>query len=134
VASGAALVAQLREKGIAVRDTTDVMAAAEDGDPTATTAVRLAGLHLGEVLATVVNFANPDAVLLGGVLSGSEAFVAAVRGALYERCLPLATRELRIERVKSGANSGLYGASAIVLDEVFDEATRTARSRRNAAV
>ncbi|HEX4223197.1 MAG TPA: ROK family transcriptional regulator [Pseudonocardiaceae bacterium] len=133
VASGAALVAQLREKGIAVRDTTDVMAAAEDGDPTATTAVRLAGLHLGEVLATVVNFANPDAVLLGGVLSGSEAFVAAVRGALYERCLPLATRELRIERVRSGANSGLYGATAIVLDEVFDEAIRTARTRATAA-
>ncbi|HEV3355610.1 MAG TPA: ROK family transcriptional regulator [Pseudonocardiaceae bacterium] len=133
VASGAALVAQLRAKGVAVRDTTEVMAAAEDGDPTATTAVRLAGLHLGEVLATVVNFANPDAVLLGGVLSGSEAFVAAVRGALYERCLPLATRELRIERVKAGANAGLYGASAIVLDEVFDEATRSARTRRTAA-
>jgi hypothetical protein len=44
----------------------------------------------------------------------------------------LATKELRIERVKSGANSGLYGASAIVLDEVFDEATRTARTRRTA--
>ena len=133
VASGAALVAQLRRAGVAVRDTTDVMSAAENGDPAATTAVRLAGLHLGEVLATVVNFANPDAVLLGGVLSGSEAFVAAVRGALYERCLPLATKELRIERVKSGANSGLYGASAIVLDEVFDDATRTARTRRTAA-
>ena len=71
-------------------------------------------------------------MLLGGVLSGSEAFVAAVRGALYERCLPLATKELRIERVKAGANAGLYGASAIVLDEVFDEATRTARTRRTA--
>jgi predicted NBD/HSP70 family sugar kinase len=132
IASGAALVAQLRAKGVAVRDTTDVMSAAEDGDPTVTTAVRLAGLHLGEVLATVVNFANPDAVLLGGVLSGSEAFVAAVRGALYERCLPLATKELRIERVRSGPNSGLYGASAIVLNEVFDEAARTARTRRTA--
>ena len=131
VASGAALVAQLHDKGVAVRDTTEVMSAAENGDPTVTTAVRLAGLHLGEVLATVVNFANPDAVLLGGVLSGSEAFVAAVRGALYERCLPLATRELRIERVRSGANSGLYGASAIVLDEVFDDAIR-ARTRRTA--
>jgi predicted NBD/HSP70 family sugar kinase len=108
------------------------MSAAENGDPTATTAVRLAGLHLGEVLATVVNFANPDAVLLGGVLSGSEAFVAAVRGALYERCLPLATRELRIERVRFGANAGLFGASAIVLDEAFDDAIR-ARIRRSAA-
>jgi len=133
VASGAALVAQLTEQGVAVADTAEVMAAAEDGHPAVTTAVRRAGLHLGEVLATVVNFGNPDAVLLGGVLSGSEAFVAALRGALYERCLPLATRELRIERVRAGANAGLFGAGALVLDEVFDDAARAARTTERAA-
>ncbi|MBB4688947.1 ROK family transcriptional regulator [Amycolatopsis jiangsuensis] len=127
VASGAALVAQLREQGIAVESTAEVMATAEDGHPVATTAVRRAGLQLGEVLATVVNFSNPDEVLLGGALSGSEAFVAAVRGALYERCLPLATRELRIDRVRFGADAGLYGAGALALDEVFDRAIRSGR-------
>ncbi|MGW4485749.1 ROK family protein [Amycolatopsis sp. NPDC004368] len=127
VASGAALVAQLREQGVAVGSTAEVMATAEDGHPAATTAVRRAGLQLGEVLATVVNFGNPDEVLLGGALSGSEAFVAAVRGALYERCLPLATRELRIDRVRFGPDAGLYGAGALVLDEVFDEAIRSKR-------
>lgn len=124
VASGAALVAQLVALGVDVAGTAEVMAAAEDGHPTATTAVRRAGLQLGEVLANVVNFANPDAVLLGGALSGSEAFVAAVRGALYERCLPLATRELRIDRVRVGADAGLYGAGALALAESFDEAVR----------
>jgi predicted NBD/HSP70 family sugar kinase len=124
VASGAALVAQLVALGVEVAGTAEVMAAAEHGHPTATTAVRRAGLQLGEVLANVVNFANPDAVLLGGALSGSEAFVAAVRGALYERCLPLATRELRIDRVRAGADAGLYGGGALALAEVFDEAVR----------
>ncbi|HEY3708055.1 MAG TPA: ROK family transcriptional regulator [Amycolatopsis sp.] len=127
VASGAALVAQLREQGVDLESTAEVMATAEDGHPAATTAVRRAGLQLGEVLATVVNFSNPDEVLLGGALSGSEAFMAAVRGALYERCLPLATRELRIDRVRFGADAGLYGAGALVLDEVFDEAIRSGR-------
>lgn len=88
------------------------------------TAVRRAGGLLGEVLATVVNFANPDAVLLGGALAGSEPFVAAVRGALYERCLPLTTRRLRIDTVLGGADSGLLGAGSLALESVLDEAIR----------
>ncbi|WP_406637220.1 ROK family protein [Amycolatopsis sp. WGS_07] len=124
VASGAALVGELRAQGLQLETTAQVMATAEDGHPEATTAVRRAGLRLGEVLATVVNFSNPDEVLLGGALSGSEAFVAAVRGALYERCLPLATRELRIDRVRFGADAGLCGAGALALDAVFEQAIK----------
>ncbi|GAA4658414.1 MULTISPECIES: ROK family transcriptional regulator [Amycolatopsis] len=126
VASGAALIRQLREAGVELASAAEVMAAAENAHPEVTPAVRRAGLLLGEVLATVVNFANPDAVLLGGALSGAEAFVAAVRGALYERCLPLATRELRIDRVRTGADTALVGAGALTLEEVFDEAVRAA--------
>ncbi|HEX4250683.1 MAG TPA: ROK family transcriptional regulator [Pseudonocardia sp.] len=120
VGSGAALVTALRAQGVDVHNTADVMTAAEDAHSTVTTAVRAAGLLLGEVLATVVNFANPDAVLLGGVLAGSEVYMAALRGALYERCLPLATRQLRIERVSDGADAGLLGAGTWALDQVFD--------------
>ncbi|MFC0436084.1 ROK family transcriptional regulator [Kutzneria buriramensis] len=119
VASGAALVAQL---GLA--STADVLAATEDADARVITAVRRAGGLLGEVLATVVNFANPDGVLLGGALAGCEAFVAAVRGALYERCLPLATRRLRIDIVYGGADSGLLGAGSLAMESVLDEAIR----------
>ena len=126
VASGAALIRGLREAGVELASAAEVMAAAENAHPEVPPAVRRAGLLLGEVLATVVNFANPDAVLLGGALSGAEAFVAAVRGALYERCLPLATRELRIDRVRTGADTALVGAGALTLEEVFDEAVRTA--------
>ena len=122
VASGAALVAQL-----GVGSTADVLAATEDANATVITAVRRAGGLLGEVLATVVNFANPDAVLLGGALAGSEPFVAAVRGALYERCLPLATRRLRIDTVLGGADSGLLGAGSLALESVLDEVLREER-------
>jgi predicted NBD/HSP70 family sugar kinase len=120
VASGAALVARLRAQGVPVANTAEMVSAAEDAHRTVTTAVRGAGLVLGEVLATVVNFANPDAVLLGGLLAGSEVFVAAVRSALYERCLPLATRELRIERVRDGADAGVRGAGIWALERVFE--------------
>lgn len=116
VASGAALVEQLRDKGVDVSSTTDVVRGAEDGEPAVVTAVRSAGAQLGEVLATVVNFFNPDAVLLGGALSISEGFVAAVRASLYERCLPLATRNLEIARLATGPDAGLLGAGLLVLD------------------
>ncbi|WP_279581237.1 ROK family protein [Fodinicola feengrottensis] len=133
VASGAALVAGLRARGFDLADTAAVMAAAEDAEPTVTTAVRQAGLLVGEVLATVVNFANPDAVLLGGVLSGSEAFVAAVRGALYERCLPLATSALRIDRVRGGPDAGLVGAGVLALEAALEQAAEAGRSGGRAA-
>ncbi|EWM11368.1 ROK family protein [Kutzneria sp. 744] len=104
--------------------TADVLAASEDANATVITAIRRAGGLLGEVLATVVNFANPDAVLLGGALAGAEAFVAAARGALYERCLPLATRRLRIDTVLGGVDAGLLGAGSLALESVLDEALR----------
>ncbi|WP_037345342.1 ROK family transcriptional regulator [Sciscionella sediminilitoris] len=121
VASGAALVEQLRAKGMAVESTSDVVRAAENAEPEVITTVRAAGSLLGEVLATIVNFFNPDAVLLGGALSTSEAYVAAVRAGLYDRCLPLSTRNLEISRVRTGADAGLFGAGLLVLDTVLDE-------------
>jgi predicted NBD/HSP70 family sugar kinase len=107
-----------------VASTADLLAAIEDSNATVITAIRRAGGLLGDVLATVVNFANPDAVLLGGALAGCEAFVAAARGALYERCLPLATRQLRIDTVLGGADAGLLGAGSLALESVLDQALR----------
>lgn len=132
VASGAALVGQLRSQGVAVSSTSDVVRGAEDAEPAVITAVRKAGARLGEVLATVVNFFNPDAVLLGGALSASEAFVAAVRAGLYERCLPLATRDLEIERLRAGADAGLLGAGLLVLDTVLAEQLATVTAKEHA--
>lgn len=132
VASGAALVALLREQGADVASTSDVVRGAEDAQPAVITAVRGAGSQLGEVLATVVNFFNPDAVLLGGALSTSEAFVAAVRAGLYERCLPLATRNLEIARLRTGADAGLLGAGLRVLDTAVPEQLGTLAAKESA--
>jgi predicted NBD/HSP70 family sugar kinase len=122
VASGAALVRQLRERGLAVESTTDVVRLAADADPEATRAVRRAGRLLGEVLSANVNFFNPDAVYLGGVLSTLEPFVAAVRSQLYEGCHPLATEHLVIERARTGADAGLVGAGLFALQRAFTSA------------
>jgi predicted NBD/HSP70 family sugar kinase len=125
VASGAALVRILRERGLAVASTEDVVRLATDSDPEATRAVRQAGRYLGQVLAANVNFFNPDAVYLGGILSTLEPFVAAVRSQLYEGCHPLVTRHLVIERASLGADAGLVGAGQFALQRALAHALHT---------
>ncbi|SEC01079.1 Sugar kinase of the NBD/HSP70 family, may contain an N-terminal HTH domain [Streptomyces sp. KS_5] len=126
VASGAALVRILRERGLEVTSTEDVVRLAGDADPEATRAVRQAGRYLGTVLAPNVNFFNPDAVYLGGILSTLEPFVAAVRSQLYEGCHPLVTEHLVIERAGLGADAGLVGAGQFALQRALAHALHTA--------
>lgn len=118
VASGASLVRQMRERGGAdeVETTEHVLALARDADPLATTLVRTAGTHLGQVLSGVVNFFNPHAVFLTGSMSASEPFLAAVRSRVYEACHPLVTQQLRIEAARTGADAIILGAARLALD------------------
>ncbi|MDV9177807.1 ROK family protein, partial [Streptomyces sp. W16] len=125
VASGAALVRILRGYGLDVTSTEDVVRLATDAHPEATRAVRQAGRYLGQVLAANVNFFNPDAVYLGGILSTLEPFVAAVRSQLYEGCHPLVTEHLAIERASLGADAGLVGAGQFALQRALAQALQT---------
>lgn len=86
--------------------------------------MRRAGDYLGQVLAANVNFFNPDAVYLGGILSTVEPFVAAVRSQLYESCHPLVTEHLAIERAVLGRDAGLVGAGLFALQRALGQALR----------
>ncbi|MGI5152259.1 ROK family transcriptional regulator [Plantactinospora sp. CA-294935] len=114
VASGAALAAQLAEQGQPISTTRDVIAAVVDAEPAAVTLVRRAGGLLGVALSGLVNFLNPDAVVIGGALSSLDVYVAAARGMLYERCLPSMTQSLSIEASLAGPDAGLVGLGHLV--------------------
>ncbi|GAA3734719.1 ROK family protein [Plantactinospora mayteni] len=114
VASGAALAAQLAEQGQPISTTRDVIAAVVDAEPAAVTLVRRAGGLLGVALSGLVNFLNPDAVVIGGALSSLDVYVAAARGMLYERCLPSMTQSLSIEASVAGPDAGLVGLGHLV--------------------
>ncbi|MGW0216650.1 ROK family transcriptional regulator [Micromonospora chokoriensis] len=118
VASGAALVTALREQGVPVDDLTGVLRLIDDGDRHATALARQAGRAIGEILAVVVNFFNPQVVAIGGRLADCEPLLASMRATLYERCLPLATQTLLIERVATGQDVGITGAAHLVIDHV----------------
>jgi glucokinase-like ROK family protein len=98
----------------------DVARAASFGDPLAVGLLQRAGRRVGAMLASVVNFFNPSLIVIGGgVAQSGDALLAAVRETVYRRSLPLATRELLIQRSSLGGLAGVIGASAMVVDQLF---------------
>jgi predicted NBD/HSP70 family sugar kinase len=120
VAGGAAIVASLRADSVDVSDIPQVLELASHGHPLATRILREAGIRTGSVLATVVNFSNPQRVVLGGTLSDSEAFVGGVKSAIYSECLPLATDGLEIDVSQAKERGCIIGAARLVLDRILD--------------
>ncbi len=112
VASGAAIAKALREDGLPADCGRDVVRLVSEGNPAARRRVRLAGQQIGEVLASLVSFHNPDAIVVGGAIAQlHEDLLADIRGVVYRRALPLATRTLAIETSSLGERAGVEGAA-----------------------
>jgi predicted NBD/HSP70 family sugar kinase len=105
---------------VQVENVDDVLALARDAHPLATRMLREAGTRVGRVLATIMNFFNPQRLVLGGILGEAEAFVAGVRSAIYLECLPMITDELEIVVSQAKEHAGILGAGGLVLDRIFD--------------
>jgi glucokinase-like ROK family protein len=98
----------------------DVARAAAFGDPVAVELLGAAGRRVGHMLASVVNFFNPSLIVVGGgVAQSGDQLLAAIRETIYRRSLPLATRELLIQRSSLGGLGGVIGTSALVVDRLF---------------
>ncbi|WP_327103637.1 ROK family transcriptional regulator [Nonomuraea glycinis] len=135
VASGTALLRDLRFAGKDVKTIADVTALVRAGDAETMATVREAGRRIGEVLAIAVNILNPSVVVLGGDMA--EAFgplVSSIREVVYRRSTALATRRLRIEPSRLGAAAGISGCAVMVLDHVLSpdavDAAMTGRAAR----
>jgi predicted NBD/HSP70 family sugar kinase len=111
VASGAAIARQLRAEGRDVQLTSDVVRLAQSGDRDVMYRVRRAGEHIGSVLATLVNFYNPETIIIGGSLAAlNDDLLAPIRGVVYQRATTLATRRFRLEITTLGWQAGVLGA------------------------
>lgn len=98
----------------------DVGRAASAGDPTSIAMLQSAGRLIGSMLASVVNFFNPSLIVIGGGVANSpDQLLAVIRETIYRRSLPLATRDLLIQRSSLGGLAGVIGASAMVVDQLF---------------
>ncbi|MDA0635862.1 ROK family transcriptional regulator [Nonomuraea sp. MCN248] len=120
VASGTALLRDLRAAGKDVKNISDVTRLVRAGDAETMATVREAGRRIGEVVAGAVNILNPSVVVLGGDMA--EAFgplVSSIREVVYRRSTALATRRLRIEPSRLGPGAGISGCAVMVLDHVL---------------
>jgi predicted NBD/HSP70 family sugar kinase len=114
VASGAALARQLSAQGLAAQHTSDVVRLSQAGDARALRLVRVAGQHIGEVLASLVNFYNPRRIIVGGALAVlQDTLLSGIRSVVYEQAHPVATRLLTIEATACGHRSAVLGATIL---------------------
>lgn len=75
---------------------------------------------VGLVLAGIVSFFNPSLTVIGGGVAGAgDLLLATIRESVYRRSLPLATRDLVLQRSTLGELVGVIGAAAMVTDELF---------------
>ncbi|MGP4113717.1 ROK family protein [Streptomyces sp. 4N509B] len=120
IAGGAALARRLSTPDVPVASAREVVRLVTSGDREAVRTVREAGRTVGEVLSGLVNFFNPDAIVLGGVLSAvHHHLLAGVREAVYRRSHPLATRHLLIEPSRLRQDGAALGAAALAIDHVL---------------
>ncbi|WP_175525180.1 ROK family protein [Microbacterium sp. cf046] len=127
-ASGGAIVRMLREEGRDVRSAGDVNRLVNAGDPRAIELTQRAGRLLGDVLATSVALLNPAVLVIGGVMADpGTVLVDSVRDRVYERTVPMSTRELFITASSLGADAAIQGARHMVIDQTFSAAAVDSR-------
>jgi glucokinase-like ROK family protein len=98
----------------------DVGEAAREGDAVAIEAIRESGQAVGDVLAALVNFYNPDMIVIGGGVSNlGNLLLSSIRLAVFSRSLPLATRNLQIVFSEIGGDAGIFGALGLALNYIF---------------
>jgi glucokinase-like ROK family protein len=94
--------------------------AAKAGDRAANEIVKSSGRMIGGMLAGLVNFFNPQLILIGGGVSNiGIRLLSAIRQAVLRRSTALSTRHLRIEFSPLGKDAGVIGAIWLALEHVF---------------
>jgi predicted NBD/HSP70 family sugar kinase len=87
------------------------------GDAAVGSLLRDVGKHIGFVLAGVVSFFNPSAVLVSSGLGGGEDILLnAIRELIYQRALPFSTRGLQVMRSHFHRDGGAVSAAVLAAE------------------
>ncbi|USR79441.1 ROK family transcriptional regulator [Arcanobacterium pinnipediorum] len=113
VASGAAMLRHLASIDSPITTVNELIEATQNGDMTAASLVRNAGGYIGEALSGLVNFLNPQHIIIGGSLSQARTLIAGIRSELYQRCLPMSTANLTVDTAISGQDAPLIGMAIL---------------------
>lgn len=114
------LAQRLHERG-GVLTAADIGDAAKAGDRAANEIVQETGRMIGGMLASLVNFYNPQKIFIGGgVANIGIRLLSAIRMAVLRRSTALSTRHLQIELSHLGSDAGVTGSIALALDHIFE--------------
>lgn len=131
LASGPAIAKALREAGLDVASSRDVIELVKRGNIEAIQAVRQAGRDIGEVLTAAVSLINPSVIAIGGSMArAGEHLIAGVREIVYTRSMPLATEHLSIVQSSAAENAAVLGASMLAIHHALSPAGVDALSPR----
>ena len=102
----------------------DVAEGAAEGDVVCIRLIRDGGRRVGGVLATLVSFANPSMIVIGGGLAQlGHVLLAEIRSVVYRRSLPLATGNLPVVLSELGPRAGVTGAAVLASEVAFEQAS-----------
>ncbi len=98
----------------------DVGNAAKEGDTSSIEIIRDSGRIIGDVLAGLVNFTNPEMIIIGGGVSKmGNLLLSSIRQSILKRSLPLATKDLAIVFSSIIEDAGVIGAINLAMDLIF---------------
>lgn len=101
-----------------------VTEAAEAGDPLAIQALEETGRYLGLGVANLINAYNPEAVIVGGVLSMASKFVMPIaREVVSQRALAWPASIADLREAKHGQDACALGAASLVIHKVLTQPT-----------
>ena len=119
-AAGWALARDLRALGHDAWDARDVVALVDRQVPEAIQIVRASGRALGAAISDAIAIINPGRIAIGGTMARAyDHLLSGIRETIAQRCLPLATRDLVIERAVLPDEACLIGAAHCVMERAF---------------
>ena len=90
------------------------------GDAQTIRLLREAATVLGRLVASMVNVINPARIVLGGAIDvASDDLLAGVRSGVYNRAMPLATRNLTLAHSVLGPVAGVVGGAVSAIEHVL---------------
>jgi glucokinase-like ROK family protein len=114
------LLLRYYERNGNVLRTEDVGEAAREGDALSIEVIRESGQFIGDVLASLVNFYNPEMIVIGGgVRNLGNLLLSSIRQTVLNRSTALATRDLHIVFSETGPDAGVIGAVSLAMDYMF---------------
>ncbi len=102
--------------------------AADAGDAEAICSFSEAGSALGQGLSTIINFLNPEKIILGGPLTiAAPHMLPSISSAVALHCLPEIGKKVSVELSQFGPDASLIGAVALVVDDIMSHPTQIER-------